>query len=215
MLTFVVAGGGFSGTEVAAALNDFLRTAARLPLDPAGGDQVVLVHSGRNVLERELTRRRPVRDRHARRARHRVAARQRLVAASPHAAVLADGKRIATRTLISTSPRRPPDRRATQIGQHGRTAGVRRDARGPGRRARVGARRLRPRADARRAAVPPTAQHAIRQAKVLAHNIVAEQSGARRRSFAFTGLGKLGALGHRRALAELPGGMCLSGAPRG
>ena len=29
MLTFVVAGGGFSGTEVAAALNDFVRAARR------------------------------------------------------------------------------------------------------------------------------------------------------------------------------------------
>ena len=38
MLTFVVAGGGFSGTEVAAALNDFVRARRRaLPLDPARG----------------------------------------------------------------------------------------------------------------------------------------------------------------------------------
>ncbi len=36
MLTFVIAGGGFSGTEMAAALNDFVRgAAAALPLDPA------------------------------------------------------------------------------------------------------------------------------------------------------------------------------------
>jgi NADH:ubiquinone reductase (H+-translocating) len=42
---------------------------------------------------------------------------------------------------------------------------------------------------------------------------VAEHSGARPRAFAFTGLGKLGALGHRRALAELPGGVCVEGLP--
>ena len=32
---------------------------------------------------------------------------ERLVAASPHSAVLADGRRIATRTLISTVPSSP------------------------------------------------------------------------------------------------------------
>ena len=58
---------------------------------------------------------------------------------------------------------------------------------------------------------PPTAQHAIRQAKVLAENIVADCTGARRRSFAFTGLGKLGALGHHKAVAELPGGIQVEG----
>jgi len=60
---------------------------------------------------------------------------------------------------------------------------------------------------------PPTAQHAIRQAKVLAGNILASHTGARPRSFAFTGLGKLGALGHHRAVAELPGGVQVSGLP--
>ena len=35
--------------------------------------------------------------------------------------------------------------------------------------------------------------------------------GARRQSFAFNGLGKLGALGHRRAVAELPGGVTVEG----
>jgi NADH dehydrogenase len=58
---------------------------------------------------------------------------------------------------------------------------------------------------------PPTAQHAIRQAKVLAKNILAAHSGKRRRSFSFTGLGKLGALGHHRAVAELPGAITVEG----
>ena len=56
MLTFVVAGGGFSGTEAAAALNDFVRRAVRdyrsIPQDDV---RIILVHSGEAVLERELT----------------------------------------------------------------------------------------------------------------------------------------------------------------
>src|SRR5271167_1699439 len=56
MLTFVIAGGGFSGTEVAAALNGFVRRAVRdYRSIPSGDVRVVLVHSGRRVLERELT----------------------------------------------------------------------------------------------------------------------------------------------------------------
>src|SRR5262249_55011066 len=52
---------------------------------------------------------------------------------------------------------------------------------------------------------PPTAQHAIRQAAVAAHNIVASIRGGPRRTFTFTGLGKLGALGHRSAGADVFG----------
>lgn len=59
---------------------------------------------------------------------------------------------------------------------------------------------------------PPTAQHAIRQAKVTAANILAAHTGGTRRSSAFTGLGKLGILGHHRAVAELPGGITVEGA---
>ena len=60
---------------------------------------------------------------------------------------------------------------------------------------------------------PPTAQHAIRQAKVLAAQHRRRPTGAPRRSFAFKGLGKLGALGHHRAVAELPGGLRVAGLP--
>jgi len=58
---------------------------------------------------------------------------------------------------------------------------------------------------------PPTAQHATRQAAVLAHNIVASRRGGALRTFDFKGLGKMGSLGHRSAVAELPGGIKVSG----
>src|SRR5262249_44286910 len=46
LLTFVVAGGGFSGVEVCAELNDFVRSAAkRYPRIPTSEIRVVLVHS--------------------------------------------------------------------------------------------------------------------------------------------------------------------------
>jgi NADH dehydrogenase len=52
---------------------------------------------------------------------------------------------------------------------------------------------------------PPTAQHATREAETVAANIHAEMRGGSRSVFAFEGLGKLGALGHNCAIAEVFG----------
>lgn len=216
MLTFLVAGGGFSGTEVAAALNDFVRRAAGAYRSiPPEDVRTVLVHSGRCVLERELT---PHLARYATRTLLdrgiELLLGVRLVAASPHGAVLSDGRRVATRTLISTVPS-SPNPVVEGLGLPMTGGRLRCD----GTLAVEGAPGVWALGDCGRIPMPggepcpPTAQHAIRQAKVLAANILAEQIGARRRAFAFTGLGKLGALGHRRAVAELPGGLCLAGLP--
>ena len=52
---------------------------------------------------------------------------------------------------------------------------------------------------------PPTAQHAIREARCVADNIVASLRETPKRTFAFKALGKMGALGHRSAVAEVFG----------
>ena len=52
---------------------------------------------------------------------------------------------------------------------------------------------------------PPTAQHAIREARCLAKNLVATMRGHPKEAFAYRALGKLGALGHRSAVAEILG----------
>ena len=58
---------------------------------------------------------------------------------------------------------------------------------------------------------PPTAQHATRQAKVLAHNLVVAIRGGARRVFDFKGLGKMGSLGRHTAVADVFG-LQISGA---
>ena len=51
MLTFVVAGGGFAGTETVAELHDFTHTAARFYSTIRKSDiRVVLVHSGPRIM---------------------------------------------------------------------------------------------------------------------------------------------------------------------
>jgi NADH:ubiquinone reductase (H+-translocating) len=216
MLTFVVAGGGFSGTEVAAALNDFVRRAVgdyrSIPREDV---RIVLVHSGSRVLERELT------PRLAAYATKSLAEQgielmlgERLVAASPQSAVLSNGTRISTRTLISTVPS-SPNPVVQQLGLPTLRGRLECEAtmavKGRDGVWALGDCALIPMPSGE--PCPPTAQHAIRQAKVLAANIVASDSGAPSRSFAFTGLGKLGALGHHRAVAELPGGIHVAGLP--
>lgn len=52
---------------------------------------------------------------------------------------------------------------------------------------------------------PPTAQHAIRQAKTCAANILATIRGKQKQEFSFTGLGKLASLGRGSAVAEVFG----------
>ena len=52
---------------------------------------------------------------------------------------------------------------------------------------------------------PPTAQHAIRQGKVLAHNIEAAVRGGRKKPFVFETIGQLAALGRRTGVAQILG----------
>jgi len=52
---------------------------------------------------------------------------------------------------------------------------------------------------------PPTAQHALRQARTCADNIVARMRNRPMKQFRFTGLGKLASLGQRSAVAEVFG----------
>jgi NADH dehydrogenase len=217
MLTFVVAGGGFSGTEVAAALNDFVREAvAHYRSIPPEDVRIVLVHSGTSVLERELTpQAREIRDRTLAEQGIELLLGERLVAASPRSAVLSDGTRIATRTLISTVPS-SPNPVVEQLGLPTDRGRLECDATTGGRRPRrrMGGRGLRADPDARRRAEPADRAARDPPGEGARANIVATRKrGAPRRSFAFTGLGKLGALGHHRAVAELPGGITVQGLP--
>jgi NADH dehydrogenase len=55
------------------------------------------------------------------------------------------------------------------------------------------------------AACPPTAQHALREGKVVAHNLRAAIHGCRKRPFAFSTIGQLAAIGRRAGVANILG----------
>ncbi|MBS2023989.1 MAG: FAD-dependent oxidoreductase [Deltaproteobacteria bacterium] len=212
LLTFVVAGGGFSGVEVVAELNDFVRQAARTAGIDAQELRVVLVHSQDRILpevsaELSLFAQKILRERGV-----ELLLNQRLSAASASEAVLGDGARIPTRTLVSTIPSSPhPLVDALQVPkERGRICA---DAslaveNTPG----VWALGDCARVPAPGGGVsPPTAQHAIRQAELVARNLVASLEHRPLATFQFGGLGKMGSLGRRSAVAEIFG-VKLSGA---
>jgi NADH dehydrogenase len=208
LLTFVVAGGGFSGVEVAAELNDFVRRVARsyARIDPREV-RVILLHAQSRILPevaeslalfaQDLLRRRGV----------EIRLDTRLQSATGNAAILAGGEAIPTRTLVSTVPASPHpllEALSLEKAPNGRLltdpqlrARGREDVWAIGDCARI--------STVDGTVVPPTAQHATRQADVAAHNILAALRGGRTRVFDFKGLGKMGSLGHRSAVAEIFG----------
>ncbi len=208
LLTFVVAGGGFAGVETAASINDFVREA--LPFYPnLSEDQVriVLVHSG-NVVLPELSEKLGLyAQRKMVQRKMEVRTGVRVARFEDDHVHLNDGTRIKTCTLIWTAGTSPSpllqslpcqlDRGRLKVNeflevpQHPGVWGLGDCAVVPD--ARTG----KPH--------PPTAQHAIREGRTLARNIMATIDARRKRPFKFTSLGQLASLGRRTGVANILG----------
>jgi NADH:ubiquinone reductase (H+-translocating) len=210
LLTFVVAGGGFAGAEVVAELFDLVHGVLHYfpgitPQEP----RFVLVHSRDRILPElsaelgayALDRLR------ARGIEFRLGVR--VTAASDQEVVLSDGDRIATRTFVWTAGTRPGPLIAMLGGTHAGNGALVTDpsfrAVGLDRVWAVGDCAQIPDRDSGGAPFPPTAQHALRQGKVVADNIAAVMAGRAPSEFRFTTIGVLVALGHRTAAAEIRG----------
>jgi NADH dehydrogenase len=209
LLTFMVAGGGFAGVETVAALNDFVREA--LPFYPnlcEGMLRVLLVHSGPVILP-ELGE---SLGRHTQKllARRGVEIRlnTRVKGMTEDNVSLAHHVPIPCRTLVWTAGTVPSplisslpcakERGRIVVDQFlqvpdwpnvwavGDCAFVP-DIRNPGK------------------SHPPTAQHAIREGKVVAQNITAPFLGRPRKSFSFRTIGLLASIGRRTGVARIFG----------
>ncbi len=208
LMTFVVAGGGFSGVELGAELNDFVREVVRDYRGLERADlRVLLLHSGDRIL--------PELDASLGRFAHRLLSRRgveirlgtRLAGATASAALLSNGDRVPTRTVVTTVPSGPNPLLET-LGvelQRGRLA-VDAHLAVPGLdriwalgdcAAVTDPRTSRP--------APPTAQHAIREARCAADNIMAAIDGGTPTAFSFSALGQLASLGRRSAVAQVFG----------
>ncbi len=209
LLTFVVAGGGFAGVETMAALNDFARETRRFyPGIDEDDIRMVLVHSGERILP-ELSPQLGVyaAEKLAERGVE-VRLQARVKGLSAGGVALGDGTMLPTRSLVWTAGTAPHPLLATLPCplEKGR---LKVDATmavpgHPGLWA-LGDCAVVPDVLREGAPCPPTAQHATRQGRVLADNIVAAIRGGSPREFRFRMLGQLAALGRRSGVAQVFG----------
>lgn len=206
LLTFVIAGGGFAGVELAGALNDFAHgILADYPNLNSDELSIVLVHSRDRVLPElsESLARYAQEKMEARGVRFRLGARLR--DAQPGMVVLSDGE-ISAATLVWTAGTAPnPLIKSLPVAQDERGAVVVDSTFAV--RGHTGLWALGDCAavsDTKHGKTcPPTAQFALRQAEVLAKNIHAQLEGRPTRTFHFDSLGAMCVVGHQTACAEL------------
>lgn len=207
LLTFVVAGGGFAGVETVGAIDDFLKEILHFYPNLRSEElRIVLVHSGRTVL--------PELDDKLGRYAGRLLQKRGIeivygakVCSFKDDIVLSNGTVIEAATLVWTAGTMP-NPRLDDLKCHkekGRllveeTLNV------------SGYEGLWALGDS--AAVPdgtngrfhpPTAQHAVREAKTAARNIVATIDGKNLKPFKFKTLGQLASLGRRKGVAQVMG----------
>ncbi|HEY8121626.1 MAG TPA: NAD(P)/FAD-dependent oxidoreductase [Myxococcota bacterium] len=207
LCTVVVAGGGFAGVETIGALNDFAREALRFYTNLRPDNlRMVLVHSGDEILP-ELDARLGAY------AREKLAARgveihlgKRVSASAEDEVALSDGTKLAARTLVWTAgtSAHPLLAEIACEKEAGRVR-VAADLRVP---SLPGVWALGDCAwipDANGKPHPPTAQHALRQGAVLAHNVRAHLRGEPLREFSFATLGQLATIGRRAGVAQIFG----------
>ncbi len=219
LLTFVVTGGGFSGVECMAEMNDFLHEATRAYHNIDEADlRLVLLQRGERILPELKESLAAFAQRLLAKRGVEIRLGADLKAVSANAVVVEDKlthhiETISTRTCIATVPSGPhplltglpfPQERGRIVVEQ--TTEVKD---WPGVWA-LGDCAAIMQIDGQIS--PPTAQHALRQAKTCAQNIVASYRGGAKRIFKFTGLGKLGSLGRRSAVAEIFG-IHLTGLP--
>jgi len=212
LLTFTVGGGGFSGVECIAELNDFMRGALKAyPNVRKDEIRCILLQSADRIL--------PELKESLARYAHRILEGRgieirlntRLKAVSSDGCLVMDKatknvEKIESRTVVTTVPAAPHtlvsslpcelDRgriKATEYLDVPNFSGV----------WALGDCAAVPQKDG--ITSPPTAQHALRQAKTCADNILATLRGTKKTPFLFTGLGKLASLGHHSAVAEVLG----------
>src|SRR4029453_3981039 len=208
LLTFVTAGGGFSGTETTGAVNDFLReTVHYYPQLSEQLIRVVVVHPGNLLLPElgeELGR---YAERKLRQRKVEVIKGARVASYDGLVVTLSDGTSIPARTLIWTAGVKPSpviaslpcekERGRLLVGEYLAVTGV------PG---------LWAAGDCAAVPVlntdkfhPPTAQHGLREGLVAAKNIEAVVLDRPLKSFTFITLGQLASIGHRTGVAVMFG----------
>src|SRR5215470_9319027 len=209
-LTFVTAGGGFSGAETTGAVNDFVRETVRYyPQLREELIRVVVVHPGNFILPElgeELGR---YAERKLRERKVEVIKGPRVANYDGQVVTLSDGRSIPAATLIWTAGVKPSPIIASLPCQkeRGRLL-VNEEMSVPGVAGLWAAGDCAAIPDVRSGAgkfYPPTAQHALREGVVVAKNIEAAILGQPVKPFRFKMLGMLASIGHHTGVAMVFG----------
>jgi NADH dehydrogenase len=209
MLTVVVTGGGFAGVETVGAVNDLLRESIKFYRNLRPDMlRIVLVEAGTAILPELGERLGHYAEEKLKERGVEVRVKTAVASYDGREVVLNDGTKIATPVVVWTAGVTPPPllsrlNCAVQRGhivadEYLRVSGW------PGVWA-LGDCAFVPDLTNPGKFCPPTAQHATRQAKVLARNIVAALKGEAPQPFKFKILGLLAAIGRRTGVAEILG----------
>ncbi|MBV8358547.1 MAG: NAD(P)/FAD-dependent oxidoreductase, partial [Deltaproteobacteria bacterium] len=208
MLTFVVAGGGFAGVETLGGLNDFVRESLRFyPNLRAEYLRFVLITSEEAILpelDREL----------GLYAQRKLAGRgieiithARVTAVSEGIVTLSNGQKVPSNMLIWAAGTAPnPLLSALPLPKHKGRIAVNENLEVEGFHGvwALGDCAMVP--NSRTGGFhPPTAQHAIREARVVAHNVAAELWGGKKKRFHYSSVGQLAAIGRRTGVGNIFG----------
>jgi NADH dehydrogenase len=208
LLSVTVAGAGFAGVETLASINDFLRHSMQFYRNLSEHNlRLTLIHPG-DVILPELS---PELGSYAQRKLEErgveVRARSRVASYDGDMVQLTNGATIPTRTLIWAAGTMPhpligdlpceKERGRLKVSSELAVTGW------PGVWA-LGDCALIP--DLMTGSFcPPTAQHALRQGKVVAHNVLAHAEGRQLRKFRFKAIGQLASIGRRAGVASILG----------
>ncbi len=208
LLTVVVAGGGFAGAETIAGINDLLRESVRFYQHLSKEwIRVILVHPGQVILP-ELG---PKLGEYAQKklAQRKVEIRlnTKVVRVDDQAVYLSDGSCIPTQTVVWTAGTSPNPLVGTLPCKQDRGLIVANEylelPDWPGVWALGDCSSVVDRNTGR--SFPPTAQHAVRQGRIVAKNVTAAIRGGSKTAFAFSTLGLLAAIGRRTGVANILG----------
>jgi len=212
LLTFVVVGANFGGVEVATEMEHYFRSLARKEYGHIRPEEirVVLVHSGPRILPELATRQPKLVDYAEKRLAKsglEVRTGTRIAAATREEAILDNGERVPTRTIISCAGNAlsplldtlpfPRDERGRLVTDETCKVVGTDDVWAAGDCAAV--------PHPQGGTCPPVAIYAMYAGRQIGRNIRRQLAGKELKQFKFTGLGDACSLGRRRAISQLKG----------